>query len=115
MRVLNCFVLPSLAEGISNTILEAMASGLPVVATAVGGNADLVEHGRTGHIVASDDVVALTSAIVSLACNPQAANLMGQQGRYRVEQNFSMGAMVKAYQSTYDRLLKRGSTTNDRS
>ena len=64
MRGLDCFVLPSLAEGISNTILEAMASGLPVIATEVGGNADLVSHGKTGLIVPADDLEALAAAIL---------------------------------------------------
>ena len=64
MRGLDCFVLPSLAEGISNTILEAMASGLPVLATDVGGNAELVVDGRTGEIVAPGDVEALANGLI---------------------------------------------------
>ena len=65
MRGLDAFVLPSLAEGISNTILEAMASGLPVIATDVGGNAELVGAGRRGHLVPSDDVDAMAQAMVA--------------------------------------------------
>ena len=67
MRGLHAFVLPSLAEGISNTILEAMASGLPVIATAVGGNADLVAHGQTGYIVPPADSKQLADQLVELA------------------------------------------------
>src|SRR5207237_9166164 len=63
MRGFDLFVLPSLAEGISNTILEAMASGLPVVATSVGGNAELVESGRTGQLVPRSDPEAMAHAI----------------------------------------------------
>jgi glycosyltransferase involved in cell wall biosynthesis len=107
MGILDCFVLPSLAEGISNTILEAMASGLPVIATDVGGNADLVTPGITGQIVPSGDPEALAHQIVQLANNPDQAKQMGQRGRERVEEKFSMNAMVDAYLGTYDKLLGR--------
>lgn len=104
MRGLHCFALPSLAEGISNTILEAMASGLPVVATDVGGNADLVAAGTTGEIVPSADPESLAGALVRLAADPGAAAAMGRAGRQRVEARFSMQAMVAAYQGIYDQL-----------
>ena len=107
MRGLDCFVLPSLAEGISNTILEAMASGLPVIATYVGGNADLVNPGITGQIVPAGDPEALADQIVKLAKSPGQAETMGQLGRERVEERFSMNAMVGAYLGTYNKLLGR--------
>ncbi len=107
MGGLDCFVLPSLAEGISNTILEAMASGLPVIATAVGGNADLVTSGITGQIVPAGDPEALAEQLVKLAKAPSQAKTMGQLGRERVEERFSMNAMVAAYLNTYDKLLGR--------
>jgi sugar transferase (PEP-CTERM/EpsH1 system associated) len=103
MRGLNCFVLPSLGEGISNTILEAMATGLPVVATRVGGNTELVEAGRTGLLVPAADVQAMAQALVEMASDPQAAVRMGQAGREQVERRFSLQAMVGAYQGLYDR------------
>ncbi len=105
MRGLQCFVLPSLAEGISNTILEAMASGLPVIATDVGGNADLVEAGRTGDVVPAGDPQALAHSLVRMALAPEQAVRMGMQGRRVVEQRFDLQAMVAAYQSLYDRML----------
>jgi sugar transferase (PEP-CTERM/EpsH1 system associated) len=105
MRGLDCFILPSLAEGISNTILEAMASGLPVIATRVGGNADLVDAGITGEIVPPADVEAMARQIVRLANTPELARCMGEAGRDATERRFSMAAMVLAYQGTYDRLL----------
>ncbi len=105
MRGLHCFVLPSLAEGISNTILEAMASALPVIATAVGGNADLVTHGKTGVIVPPDDVQSMAEAIVRFASAPPRAAAMGRAGRAKVEEHFSLPAMVNTYRQTYDRLL----------
>lgn len=107
MRGLHAFALPSLAEGISNTILEAMASSLPVIATAVGGNADLVVHGHTGFIVPAADPQAMADQMILLACNPGAARSLGQAGRLRVLQSFSMQAMVSTYQSVYDQQLAR--------
>lgn len=111
MRSLNCFVLPSLAEGISNTILEAMACGLPVIATDVGGNAELVDAGRTGELVPSGDVQAMAERIVGMASDPDRAVAMGQAGRRRIEQAFSLPAMVAAYQDLYDRLLQRAGSS----
>jgi sugar transferase (PEP-CTERM/EpsH1 system associated) len=111
MRGLDCFVLPSLAEGISNTILEAMACGLPVIATDVGGNADLVVHGVTGHIVAVNDAEAIAKSLVFLAESPKLAKKMGQAGRLRVLDKFSLDAMVATYQGLYDHLLGTGEST----
>ena len=114
MRSLHGFVLPSLAEGISNTILEAMASGLPVIATAVGGNAELVAHGRTGTIVPSDDTEAMAQALLRLAADPARAAAMGREGRVEVERRFSLQAMVAAYQGLYERALGATGQPRDR-
>ncbi len=105
LRGLDCFVLPSLAEGISNTILEAMACGLPVIATDVGGNAELIAAGLTGTLVASGDVPSMAAEIVRLSQQKEKAREMGESGRRLVEQKFSMEAMVRQYQSLYDRSL----------
>lgn len=105
LRNLDCFVLPSLAEGISNTILEAMASGLPVIATQVGGNPELVADGQTGVLVPPSDPDAMARAIIASATDPDQARMKGQAGRAEVERRFSMEAMVGAYQGLYDRLL----------
>lgn len=108
MRSLHCFVLPSLSEGVSNTILEAMATGLPVLATDVGGNAELVSRDRTGLLVPAADAGAMARALASLAQDPMRARRMGQAGRAEVEARFSLQAMVGSYQGLYDRLLRRG-------
>ena len=113
MRGLHAFALPSLAEGISNTILEAMASGLPVLATDVGGNADLVQRGQTGEITAAADPMAMAQRLVQLATEPQRANTMGLAGRQRVEAAFSMQAMVKNYQSVYDKQLRHAGVSQN--
>ncbi len=107
LRGLDCFVLPSLAEGVSNTILEAMASGLPVIATDVGGNSELVDTGRSGVLVSAGDVEAMAQKIVSYANDHAQARSAGQEGRAAVERQYSMAAMVQQYQGLYDHLLNR--------
>lgn len=105
MRGLDCFVLPSLAEGVSNTILEAMACGLPVIATDVGGNAELVEEGRTGLLVPAGDTQAMASRILELADDTERCRTLGQAGRQAAEQRFALSVMVSGYQRLYDELL----------
>jgi len=116
MRGLDVFVLPSLAEGISNTILEAMASGLPVVATWVGGNPELVIEGKTGMLVPSANPVAMADAISCYFADPEKCKRDGQAGRKRIEERFSMEAMVNGYLAVYDSVLRndRRRQTNDR-
>jgi len=110
MRTLQAFVLPSLAEGVSNTILEAMACGLPVVATPVGANAELVRHEATGLVLPPGfDEGPMAGAIIRLATDPVAAAAWGAQGRQDVVQRFSMAAMAERYAGVYDRLLGRRS------
>ncbi len=105
MRSLDCFVLPSLAEGISNTILEAMAASLPVLATRVGVNAELVQEGVTGRLVPPGDADALAAGLQILAADPAAAAAMGRAGRQRVEQRFSLQSMVAGYERVYQQAL----------
>lgn len=106
LRGLDCFVLPSLAEGISNTILEAMACGLPVIATDVGGNRELIEAGITGELVPAADEPALAQAIVRYASQRELAREAGKAGRQRIERQLSLGAMVRNYHDLYDEVLK---------
>lgn len=107
LRGLHAFVLPSLTEGISNAILEAMASGLPVLATAVGGNPELVLHGQTGYLLQANNPQALAERLLQLASAPEHAQALGRVGRLRVEAHYSLEAMVAAYQGLYDRQLRR--------
>jgi glycosyltransferase involved in cell wall biosynthesis len=101
MHGLDLFVLPSLREGISNTILEAMASGLPVLATAVGGNPELVSAGRTGLLVPPGDVEAMAQGLSAWATRPDSARALGQAGRERVMRRFSLQAMIDGYLTVY--------------
>ncbi|MDR1708117.1 MAG: TIGR03088 family PEP-CTERM/XrtA system glycosyltransferase [Candidatus Accumulibacter sp.] len=107
LRGLDCFALPSLAEGVSNTILEAMASGLPVLATDVGGNAELVANGKTGRLVPPGDAPALAAEIAALAARREEARQLGRAGREAAERGFSLAAMVDRYRELYDRALER--------
>jgi sugar transferase (PEP-CTERM/EpsH1 system associated) len=109
MAGFNCFVLPSLAEGISNTILEAMATGLPVVATRVGANADLLEDGLSGRLVPRANPDAIADEILAYVSDPALARRHGHAGRQIVERRFSLGRMIERYETMYRSLLdKRG-------
>jgi sugar transferase (PEP-CTERM/EpsH1 system associated) len=107
MRGLDAFALPSRAEGISNTLLEAMASALPVAATRVGANADLMEDGRCGHLVPRGDVDAMARALLDLADDAGRACALGRAGRGIVERRFSLEAMVAGYERLYRQALAR--------
>mgnify|MGYP006285973473 CR=1 FL=1 len=104
-RAMDLFVLPSLAEGISNTILEAMASGLPVVATRVGGNAELVTADETGTLVPPGDPGALASALERYVREPGLMRAHGEAARRRAERAFGIDTMVSAYLALYDDAL----------
>lgn len=106
MRGMDIFVLPSLAEGISNTILEAMASGLPIIATAVGGNPELVEDGVTGRLVPAANPIALAEAIKPYVIDGELAQHHGHANRRTAQARFSMEAMVNSYMQVYDRVLE---------
>jgi glycosyltransferase involved in cell wall biosynthesis len=82
-----------------------MACGLPVVATAVGGNVELVDAGRTGLVVPNDDPLAMAQSLLHLWRNAEASKRMGAAGRADVEHRFSMQAMVGAYQRLYDQQI----------
>lgn len=105
LRAFDVFVLPSLNEGISNTILEAMASGLPVLATRVGGNPELVREGVTGGLVSPGDASALAAAMLQYARSEELRKSHGGAGRERVLAEFSLESMTAAYLNTYDAVL----------
>jgi sugar transferase (PEP-CTERM/EpsH1 system associated) len=108
LRCFDIFALPSLGEGISNTILEAMATGLPVVATRVGGNPELVEDERTGALVPAGDPAALSWGLKRYIESPELRRRHGEEGRQRIEREFSLQRMVERYTSLYDEVLGLG-------
>jgi sugar transferase (PEP-CTERM/EpsH1 system associated) len=101
------FLLSSISEGISLTLLEAMAVGLPVVATDVGGNREVVVHGETGLLVPAKSPRELANAILRLANDRPLAHAMGVAGRKRVEAHFDLRKVVAEYEDLYLRILAR--------
>ncbi|MCA9402047.1 MAG: glycosyltransferase family 4 protein, partial [Candidatus Omnitrophica bacterium] len=99
-------VLPSLSEGMSNAVLEYMDASKPVVATAVGGNPETIEDGVTGYLVPPQDVTALTNALEKLIRDENLRLVMGQRGRKRAEELFSMDVMMARYHDLFERLSK---------
>jgi glycosyltransferase involved in cell wall biosynthesis len=100
------FVLPSLTEGVPLTVLEAMACGLPVVATHVGGTPEAVLAGATGLLVPPGEPAQLADAMLRLHDNPNIARDFGRTGRARVQAHFDVRAMVAGYESLYTDVLK---------
>ncbi len=107
MRALDVYVLPSQTEGLSNTILEAMACGLPVIATRVGGNVELVKQDGNGLLVAPGNPGEMAQAMRRYAQDRSLRERHGQAGLARIQQHFSLGRMVGAYTAVYDQLLQQ--------
>jgi glycosyltransferase involved in cell wall biosynthesis len=104
MRAFDVFVLPSLAEGVSNTILEAMATGLPILASAVGGNVEIVEDEITGRLFKPRDVETLARLILDYVDSPQLRDKHARAGRRAAVARFDLNTMVDHYQEIYEAL-----------
>lgn len=102
LNLFDVFVLPSLYEGLPNVVLEAMACGNPVVATAVDGTVEAVEHGVTGLLVSPKNPEALEEALISLITDKDKMILMGKNGRKRVEKFFSLDKQIEKFEELYD-------------
>ena len=112
LNAMDVFVLPSLSEGMSNTLLEAMASSLPVVATRVGGNPELVEDERSGWLFEPGDVMALAAILERSGRDSSRRQEIGQAARGRAVEHFSLEGMIESYRSLYVELArKRGVLT----
>ena len=101
LQVFDLFVLPSKREGFPIGLLEAMAAGLPVVASDVDGNGELVVNGSTGILIPSGDAKALTGTIISMAENKQRAREMGIKGKQRILEHFTFNKMMENYENLY--------------
>ena len=109
LNAMDIFVLPTLIEGMSNTLLEAMAVGLPVVATRVGGNPEVVAEGACGYLFAPQDVSGLTCLLRTLLRDEPLRRRFGIAARQRALQEFSLEAMVGRYSDLYLDLASRRS------
>lgn len=107
LPLMDLFVLPSLYEGFGIAILEAMAAGRPVVATAVGGIPEVVVHGETGLLVPPGDPVALADALHELLAHPERARALGAHGRERAREKFRIESIVRQHETLYEACLRQ--------
>ncbi len=107
LNAMDAYVLPSICEGMSNTLLEAMASGLPVVATRVGGNPEVVEENRAGRLFSPRDADGLARCLLPLVRNKELRNGLGAAARRRAVERFSLERMLQEYQNLYWELADR--------
>ena len=107
-------VLPSFTEGLPNVALEAAAASVPIVATAVGGTPEVVEDGRTGHLVPPGDPAALARRMIDLCANATARREMGDAGRRRMEAEFSFSTQAREYQALFERVCFKSSAHRER-
>jgi glycosyltransferase involved in cell wall biosynthesis len=104
LRGADAFALPSVAEGMSNSLLEAMATGLPCVASRIGGNEDLIEHGKSGLLVPPDPA-AWSRALLEVLFEPKAAQRLGDAALARIQERFALPQVVSHNVALYRRLI----------
>lgn len=107
LHAMDAFVLPSICEGMSNTILEAMSCGVPVIVTRTGGNPELIEEGCSGYLFAPGDAPALSRLLSQIAEHPAEARELGAAARLRAVEEFSISGMIGKYHRMYQDLLLR--------
>jgi glycosyltransferase involved in cell wall biosynthesis len=107
LNALDVFVLPSVSEGMSNTVLEAMSSGLPVIATSVGGNPELIEDQVSGRLFQSGDLSKLAEYLLNLAKDQQIQRALGAMARARILGSYRLDSMLDRYRNLYQRLASR--------
>jgi glycosyltransferase involved in cell wall biosynthesis len=107
LALVDVFVLPSLSEGLSMALLEAMAARKPVVATRVGGNSEVVLDGDTGFLIDAESPQSISDKVVQVIRDKVGAEHMGDRGRRRVHDKFSFRAMVDKYQEFYEQAISR--------
>lgn len=113
MNIADIFILPSLSEGAANVVMEASASGLPVIATEVGEVPQIVANGETGILIKPKDVDGLVSAIEKLIAEPLLAKKMGEAGRKRIEQKYSWEVICDKLEKAYRDVVERFKASRD--
>jgi sugar transferase (PEP-CTERM/EpsH1 system associated) len=104
LNAFDVYLLPSLSEGISNSLLEAMSIGLPVIATETGGNPEVVEDGKSGLLFPAGDSSKLAQQLLNLEGRPQARKQLGRSAISRVREEFSIESMIRNYARLYESL-----------
>ncbi len=105
LSILDVYVLPSLSEGLSITLLEAMSIGIPVIATAAGGNSEVIIHDESGILISPRDYKALAGAVINLIGNNEKAKRLGNNGRLRVVELFNIKENVRKTELLYEELV----------
>jgi glycosyltransferase involved in cell wall biosynthesis len=108
LRSAHIFVLPSVAEGISNALLEAMSLGLPCLASSVGGNVEVLDHGKYGVLLPPDDVNAWAQALETMAAAESLRLELGELARRRIVEKYDFGIIGMKYEELYEELLVEG-------
>ena len=108
LQASDLFVLPSIAEGLSNALLEALACGLPVIASSVGGTPDVISHKETGWLVPPDDPAVLSEAIITLLGDEKLQYKLRRQARIQVVNNYSLAKMADRLVDLYRQVLEGG-------
>jgi glycosyltransferase involved in cell wall biosynthesis len=106
LQGLDVFVMPSREEGMPNAVIEAMAAGLPIVATSAGGTQELIEHGCSGLLVTPGDVAGIAESIISLVADRERASTLACEARARASVSYSIGATVRRTEALYEELLR---------
>jgi glycosyltransferase involved in cell wall biosynthesis len=105
LRAADLFVLPSVAEGMSNSLLEAMATALPCIASRIAGNTDLIDDGRNGRLVERPEAASWSAAILALLGQPEMARTLGAVARRRIDEEFALPIVVDRYVDLYRRMI----------
>jgi glycosyltransferase involved in cell wall biosynthesis len=106
LRAADVFVLPSVAEGMSNSLLEAMATALPCAVSGIGGNTDLIADGETGRLVRESTAAAWAQTLLELLEDPDRARRLGEAARRRIDQEFALNVVVDRYVELYRRMIE---------
>lgn len=102
----NGFVFPSTAEGLSNALLEAMATELPIVATKIGGTEEIIENKKNGFLVEPGKVHQFAKGIITLLSQPEVGHKLGREARRTIEENYSIGMVAQKHVQLYEEMIK---------